>query len=270
MTDYKICIVIPAGRKRYLEVLIPQILRQEGWHELQLWKNTLVNDDIDYINFIASIDQRIKIIDPPLYKPNGTLTIGQFFQKCVNKDHVYIRFDDDICFIEQNLINKLAEFRWKNKQPFLVTPVVINNAIFSYLLQICGKIKTGKLLRADCMDVVGWKSPEFAEGMHNVFLDALVNGNAKHFHLHNQPIALNRFSINCISWLGDDFATFNGNVPYGCDEEEFLTVTKPSMEGRYNLIMGNGLVSHFSFFTQRDYLDSTNILARYELVSKSI
>lgn len=251
----------------YIEVLIPQLLKQEGWDELQIWENTLNVDDQIFISKIATFDPRIRVVKPPQYSPNGAATIGQFFRYCTSPDVVYIRFDDDICFLEQGLVKRLADFRWKNKEPFLITPVVINSAIFSYLLKICGKLNTNQNLRADCLDPVGWKSPIFAEKLHRVFLDALANGKHKNFHLHNQPIAVNRFSINCISWLGSEFATFNGEVPYGVDEEEFLSVTKPSREGRYNMIMGNALVSHFAFFTQREHLDQTDILEKYKNIT---
>ena len=54
--DHKVTIVIPAGRRRYLELLIPQILAQEGWDELQVWLNTKEPDDIAYISGLPALD----------------------------------------------------------------------------------------------------------------------------------------------------------------------------------------------------------------------
>lgn len=261
---YKVSLVIPAGRRRYLELLIPSILRQEGWDELKIWVNTTIPEDLNYLASLPSLDERISLSQPPLYPPNGNTTIGQFFKDCVSPDTVYIRFDDDICFIERDLIKKLAKFRFENPEPFLVTPIVINNAIISYVLQVLGKIFHLKLLTANCLDPLGWKNPEFAEQLHRLFLAVLAENNIDHFKFANRPIAINRFSINCISWLGSEFKKFDGLVPYGADEEEFLSVTKPTQLGRLNYIFGEAIVSHFAFFTQRDHLDKTDILDRYK------
>jgi hypothetical protein len=76
-----------------------------------------------------------------------------------------------------------------------------------------------------------------------------------------------RVSINCISWLGSTFAQFNGKV--GIDEEQWLSVDKPrTMEpGSHNVIIGNAIVAHFSFYTQRAHLDATDILDEYAKIS---
>jgi hypothetical protein len=261
---YKVSLVIPAGRQRYLELLIPNILKQDGWDELKIWINTTNPQDLNYIERLPNLDKRISLCRPPLYPPNGNRTIGQFFKDCISPDTVYIRFDDDICFIEPGLIKKLAKFRADDPEPFLVSPIVINNAIISYIFQVLGKLSFPKLLTANCLDDTAWKNPAFAEQLHRLFLAVLAENNLGHFKFSSRPIAINRFSINCISWLGSEFQKFEGIVPYGADEEEFLSVTKPTQLGRFNYIFGEGVVSHFSFFTQREHLDQTDILAMYK------
>src|SRR5882757_4673576 len=267
---YKVSIVIPAGRQRYLELLIPSILQQDGWDELKIWINTTSPQDLDYINSLPSMDKRISLSQPPLYPPNGNKTIGQFFQGCISPDTVYIRFDDDICFIERDLIKNLAKFRADNPEPFLISPVVINNAIISYVHQVLGKLFNPIQLTANCLDPIAWNNPAFAEQLHRLFLAVLAENNIDHFKFPSRPIAINRFSINCISWLGSEFAKFDGLVPFRADEEEFLSVTKPTQLGKFNYIFGGGVVSHFSFFTQREHLDKTDIFDLYkELLQKN-
>lgn len=264
---YKVQIVVPAGRQRYLELLIPSILQQDGWDELKIWVNTTDLRDLHYIGSLPNLDKRISLSRPPLYRPNGSQTIGQFFQDCISPDTIYIRFDDDICFIERDLIKNLAKFRADNPEPFLIFPVIINNAIISYILQVLGKLFHPTQLTPNCLDAIAWKDPDFAEKLHRLFLAALAKNNMDHFKFPSRPIAINRFSINCISWLGSEFKIFDGRVPF-TDEEVFLSVTRPTQLGRFNYIFGEGVVSHFAFFTQREHLDKTNILQLYKELSQ--
>jgi len=47
------------------------------------------------------------------------------------------------------------------------------------------------------------------------------------------------------------------------DDEEFLSCLYPVKIGRSNCVNGDTIVSHFAFYTQREYLDKKNILDRY-------
>ena len=77
-----------------------------------------------------------------------------------------------------------------------------------------------------------------------------------------------RCSINVISWTGADFKKFDGVVD--SDEENFLSTEKPKVLKRPNMIIGDTLFVHYSFYTQREFLDSTDILLRYKELSESI
>ena len=73
-----------------------------------------------------------------------------------------------------------------------------------------------------------------------------------------------RVSINCISWLGSDFASFGGEV--GKDEELWLSCVKPAETARPNVMYGGFAVVHFAFQTQRARLESppgSRVLHRY-------
>jgi hypothetical protein len=54
---------------------------------------------------------------------------------------------------------------------------------------------------------------------------------------------------------------FGGIVPG--DDEEWLSVIKPTELGVDNCINGDAIVVHFAFYTQRKQLDELNILNRY-------
>jgi hypothetical protein len=108
---------------------------------------------------------------------------------------------------------------------------------------------------------IAWKSGTFAEQLHRWFLGTIEDVTWKHLRCQATPIALNRFSINAISWFGRTFRAFDGTV-LG-DEEEFVSVIKPAELGLANCFHGGSLVAHFAFHTQRRRLDRTNLLEKY-------
>jgi hypothetical protein len=260
---HRVCLTIPAGRKRYLEVLLPQLLREPGWDELQLWINTDKPDDLAYLDGLPSLDPRIRSIPlPEGVAPDGPSTIRHFFPNCIEPQHVYIRFDDDICYVEPGTVEKLARVRIEQPQPFLIFPVIVNNAIISHILQGLGRIGARKYIEAQCKDPIGWGNPKFAEYLHRAFLRSLAENRIDRFKFMSRPIALSRMSINCIAWRGEEFAKFGGKLGF-TNEEEWLSVTRPTQLGGYNLIYGQIVVAHFAFYPQRAHLDATDLLERY-------
>src|SRR5512139_2506516 len=240
---YKVTVCIPAGRQRYMEVLIPQILREEGWDELQIWVNTDNAADVTYLNSLPLLDHRIRL----LHLPDGVLarggwTIHNFYPYYIDDDTVYIPFDDDVCWIEPGTIKSLESGRVKHQIPFLIYPVIVNNAIITHIWQALGRIDVNKYIYADCTDEIGWRNPKFAEKLHRIFLKSLKENKIGRFKFPTRPIALSRMSINCISWLGKEFAKFDGRLASD-NEEEWLSVTRPTQLGTYNLIFGNAIVA---------------------------
>jgi hypothetical protein len=196
-----------------------------------------------------------------LLPPGPTSSIAQFYRNCIDDKTVYIRLDDDIVFIEPEFFSRFLRFRLDHPEYFVVFPNIINNAVCTYLLAQRGTIKPGAWIHPWCMDVTAWGNPRFAEQLHRAFLDSVKTGELSRWYFGPRLLALSRYSINCMSWLGQEFAAFDGEV-LG-DEEEYLSVVKPSELGRINCIFGNAVVSHFAFRTQRAYLDSTSLLQSY-------
>lgn len=263
MNEYKVCVVIPAGRKRYMQLLISQILKQShSWDELQIWKNTNVQEDIEYIDSLPSLHPNIRVIESPIKRRGDSWagsTIYQFFKNCLDPNTVYIRFDDDVCYIDPFLIRRLAERRWSDKESFLVSPLVINNAVCTWLLQGNGLCSDMPAVSRNCVDDIGWKDPLFAERLHRWFLTGGYEQirNLNHVYETNE-----RYSINCISWLGSKFAEFGGVV--GIDEETWLSQEYVQQNGLMNTIHTDLTCAHFAFFPQRDHMDRTDILQCYE------
>lgn len=264
--NVKVVVVIPAGRKCYLEMLIPQIINLRPIvDELHLWLNTIVQDDLEFMEAIAEkYPNFIKLKRLPAGTAvNGASTICHFFRNCIDNDTLYVRFDDDIIFIDTpESFKKFIEFRLQNPNYFLVYGNILNNCLITNLHQRTGRfpIFAGRPAEYSCMGDNGWKDPDVAIELHEHVLEhgptAFRMG---HIWRLND---FERVSINCISWLGSAFAEFNGQV--GTDEEQWLAVDKPKQLGRINCIYGDFVCVHYAFYTQRDVINGTNILEKYK------
>lgn len=256
-------IVTPAGRKRYLEVLYKHLKSQKNdFNKWTLWINTCNEEDVNYCKQLTQENEWIQTITPDL-RPRGRRTIYQFFKYACDPDSVYIRFDDDMIWIEKDFIKNLTNFRINNPEYFLVYPNIINNSIIDHLNQRTEALILNNLINYDCFDNNGWSNSKVAEQKHNNFIDSIINFDIEKFKF--KKWVLNRYervSINCISWLGNEFQKFDGKVHN--DEEQWLTVEAPKIFNKYNIIYGEPICSHYAFFTQRDYLDNqTDILKKY-------
>jgi hypothetical protein len=164
--------------------------------------------------------------------------------------------------MEPDMIAKMVRFRIDNPEYFIVSPLVINNAICTYILQNAGKIKLNRYYPARFNEDILVKSGQFAAQLHEWFLTTQLPGNQyKNLYCSKRPVAMNRFSINAILWFGSEMKKFGGIIPG--DDEEWLSVIKPAELGAVNCINGDAIVAHFAFFTQRKRLDKLNILNRY-------
>jgi len=264
MNDFRVVAVIPAGRKRYLEILIPYLRAQKGiLDSCQFWCNTTDPNDIAYMHQIAGQDPFFKVITPTI-PVNGTWTIYQFFRGCIDAKTVYVRFDDDICWIAPDAVEELVKFRIAHPEYFLVYANIVNNSICSHLhqRQCCFDLSEG-FCEYDVMGAVSHRSGPLARLAHHSFLQKLDARQLEKYHFSQWVLwHYERVSINCISWLGSDFAEFGGEV--GADEEQWLSVEQPRHLRRPTAICGTALVAHFAYYTQRDWLEAhTDLLERY-------
>jgi len=172
--------------------------------------------------------------------------------------------------MQEDFIEKIVSFRLENPHYFVVTGNILNNVLVDKVHENIGALPPRPdigVLGAECMDPVGWISNEFAEHKHRNFLNLLRTDQLDRLRFDRKELAgFPRISINCICWFGSDFKSFYGEVDE--DEEPWLTEVKPLEIGRINCICGQALCVHFSFFTQREHLDSTDLLQRYEELSK--
>jgi len=271
--DKRIIVCIPAGRKRYLEILIRYLYSYKSIiDEIRFWINTTNIDDITFMLGLHNGTPDLFKIDllPPEIKVNGNYTVCHFFKNCVEPNTVYVRFDDDI--VETDTLDafiKFLDFRIDHPEYFMVYANILNNSIMTHLHQRFEKftLKNG-IADYNPLDKLGWINPQFAETLHRQIIE---KPDLSSFRLSHQWINLDhqRISINCFSWLGEEFAKFNGKVHE--EDELWLSSYKPREINKYNVVFGDYVCVHYAYGNQREYLDSTDVLKEYIIrVNKNI
>lgn len=262
---YVIC--IPCGRRRFLELLMPHVIKSKLADEIHLWYNPRCNEDSDYIRKnMLSLDSRIKIVDRPGNLP-PRWSIDEFYPGESDENSIYLKIDDDVVWFEEGGIDKVFKFRKDNLQYFLVSPLVINNGFGACMLD--SKIPftdkemeyviTGRNHSCICNANNWHTNSNLAIKVHNFFLD---NANdIDKLHVPGQILSWIRLSINAISWFGLDMKNikWDGAV----DDEQFLSCDFPHHVGLDNYMMGDVICCHYAFGPQIDEVDKTDILERY-------
>lgn len=265
--DKRIIVCIPAGRKRYLEILIRYLYKyREVIDEIRFWVNTTNLDDIEYMVQLHNGTPELFKIDllPPNIKVNGNYTVCHFFKNCTEPNTIYVRFDDDIVELDtlESFI-KFLDFRIDHPEYFIVYANILNNTILTHVHQRLGNFALDDgIVRYDPLDKLGWVDPKFAELLHRQILE---KSDLSSFRISHPWINFDyqRISINCFSWFGEEFAKFNGEVHE--EDELWLSTYKPYEIKKLNIVYGGFVCVHYAYGNQREYLDTTDILNQYIL-----
>lgn len=274
----KVVVFTPWGRELTASILYKYLAREQRagivdeWH---LWMNTDPDQDFDrrYGYELANSHDWIKTFERPpgevLYPKQ--MNTGRFYIYTQEPDTIYVRMDDDIVWIEPSAIKRLVEYRIQNPYPFVVFPLIWNNAVVSHYLQLGEQLPSwwGKVGNY-CMDPLGWANAQFAENIHNLLLSLIETDQVNKLFMHTSvqlPMG-HQFSVSCFAQFGEEYARHREVVG---EEEAWHTVTQPYSQNRPNIIVPNSLISHFSFYHQRDYLlNSTDILDKYRKLSDGV
>lgn len=260
--NYKIVVNTAAGRRRYMQYLVPFVLASDIIDRYDIWVNTHNGADIEFFRMLAGKYPKINLCWQPDGIVNGNKSINAFYRDCIEEDAIYFKLDDDIVWMEPDAIRKMVDFRIDNPQYFLVTPLVINNSLSTYLLQVRNKITLRSYCNSSSSHALLWESGEVATELHQWFIDKyLLTDNYPSLHVEKQEMGMTRFSINAILWFGSEMKKMKGVVPG--DDEEFLSCIYPTANGMCNCWNGDVIMAHFAFFTQRELLDKAGILEQY-------
>jgi hypothetical protein len=262
--DHRVVVVIPAGRRRYLELLFGHLEQQRAMIDrVDLWLNTRDVDDRAWMKQVWQ-DNRdwVRLVACPVAVA-GNKSIRAFYPQACEPGTFYVRLDDDIVWMDREAIAELLDARLVHQDALLVCGNIVNNAICSHLHQRAGAMSTeAGVVGYECMDATGWRSPTFAEAVHRAFLADMERRLWERW-LFSDWYLVNRerFSINAICWRGEDLAPLADQV--AGDEEDWWTTMATEQLGKFNVIAGSAVFAHFGFITQRAHLDKTDLLEQY-------
>ena len=260
----RVIAVTPAGRQGYLELLGHYVLADPTIAEWRLWDNCRAEGDRAYINELAARHEKVTVVTPAA-SDGSNRSINQFYRGCDDPEAFYIKMDDDLVLLPprfgEGLLARALATRARN---LWWSPLVINNAICTWLIKHFSGVEIGAELTAQAGCPMGWRNGRFAERLHLAFLDALRTGRIDAFAVPDQDVLLSRFSINCLGFFGSDVAAAGPDFcPPGVDDEEWLSAVLPARLGRPGRILGDLVVAHFSFFPQEATLLRTEVLEAY-------
>jgi hypothetical protein len=269
----KVVVTIPAGRKRYMEVLLPYIIREYDLiDEIRLWVNTNNFDDIIWMVEKSLQYDKIKldrtvVENPTPNLPHANYELYRFWNNCKDEDTLYIRLDDDVVWLEENFFRDMIDFRIANPEPLFIYPNIINNAVIDHIHQRLGCFDFAEKIGYRCVDPIGVSNGPHAEQRHLEFLNDLESNDIEKYKFDKWLLyEYERVSINSLAWFGKDIK----DIVFEKDEEDFVSCKAPAIVGRPNMLYGRTMAVHFSFHMQREYLDSTNLLDKYIQLSKKV
>jgi hypothetical protein len=180
----------PYGRRRTYSILIKYLQRDVARglvDEVWAFMNTDPvgqEDDIAYAHELDAQFDWFKLKHRPEGISLGHLPkqryTGLAYRYMTDPDTIYLRLDDDVVYLHDDAIENLVRARIEMPAPVAVFPIIINNAICSHFLQLCGKIpmEWGQV-SAYCMDPTGWANGPFAVKLHEMLMDHIEAGRSK-------------------------------------------------------------------------------------------
>lgn len=282
--DKKVIAWTPFGRKSTVSILFEYLRREHERgliDEYWLYLNT-DDDQVTDLTYAYRLARRhrdwVRIIERPdglpRLRPKQRNT-GYAYRHMADPDAVFFRFDDDIVYVHQDAVENLVRAKIGLPGTLACFALMWNNAITSWYGQQLGIIpqEFGQVGSPFCMDPVGWADGNFAVKIHRLLLDWIEQGEPeKAFFYQNFPLApRQQFSVSCHVIDGQDFCDLPqpGVLDYP-EEEHWITVHRPALVGKDNVIVGDSLVSHYTFYPQRSVVLQTDILDRYRQISKDL
>lgn len=289
--NHRVVTWVPFGRERSVSILFEYLRRdhERGLvDELWLYMNTDLTGqeaDIAYAYRLAAAHPGwVRIVERPDGMPYRTpkqRNTGLAYRYMTDRDTVYCRLDDDIVYLHEDAVERLVRAKLEMRPTMCCHAMMWNNAITSWFAQQAGVIPPPGTVEADgytwpavggpyCMDAVGWASGEFAVAIHELLLGWIEEGAPEQAFLYqDMPLRLGeQFSVSAFASLGEDYANLpEPGVLVPDEEEHWHTVHQPRQIGSPNIIIGNALVSHYTFGPQRRAVLSTDILDRYRALA---
>ena len=306
--DHKVIAWTPYGRKETVSILGRYLRREHERGLVDEWWLCLNTDphQVDDVAFAYELARaypwvKLKQIQPHQRRHRQKQrNTGYFYTEMVDPDAVYLRLDDDIVYVHEDTVERLVTHRLEAPGGVASFPVMWNNAVVSWYLQQAGCIPaagTETFFGLDgrihgtppmalgvgdvytwpsvggpyCMDPVGWADGRFAVAMHRLLLDRVAAGAVEECFLYQDyqlPIG-QQYSVGTFASLGRLYAGLDTPGVLVPDEEEsWHTVHEPTRRQEANVLVGNALVAHYTFFPQQAVVRGTDVLDRYRELTK--
>lgn len=269
--------ITPVGRKKYIELLYPYLLRDSYIIDQHIfWITTEEKEDVafakelcsKYPSFFSMEWQRKDRI------PDSKYYINDLYLTHNETNTVYVQLADDICWIDPCAIGTLAAFRIANPEYFLIYPLIINTSITTSIYQSMGIIPiylSGYWNWQDRHNLDLKKCDGLAgHVIHESFFRKIDQGAETNLKLDKYHISYDQFvSGQSFCWLGSDIMYFAN--PLNVYDRDFLSCIEPKSLGKISCICGGSLMSHFSFSNQQNFLlDNTFVYNRYRDMSTKL
>lgn len=252
-----------------------EMLKAKGnlaqFDKVVLMLNGVVGDHLDFVNRFMEDNPDISWDTIAGPRGKGPLVAG-LQNQCVERypDSLYFKIDEDV-YMPTGWVDRMtsAYDQWKDESGLgLLTPVVVNNSTGSYFLmkmafpELAEEYKTrfDKEL-TEQVDGPVWRFPQIAEWLTRNFLDIDEANERLTSALTAQSLDpyqkfAHRFSINNLVYDYQHWKDMGG-IP---DDEEPAWCQWVIDQGKFNILVRNTLLHHYSFFVQNDWLDRTSLL----------
>ena len=276
----KITAITFCGRKRYMDLLTPHIIREHDRGLIDKWllfNNIRTNvEDATYAQQLKDHLPWSEVINRPPGASGEHAWTWNTFGSREGEGTIYLKIDDDVIYFDENALPRLLQYRVEHREPFLVYPLIVNNVRTSYRLQRAGQCprEWGEVTN-DMNDWTAHKSFKWVFNIHRATLATLAAGKplTERWSLPTEQFTTfdqGHISTNVITIFGSDLvACANMPAGYGCragvpdDDESFFSLWRPRQLNRQNARVGDSVFVHFAYNTQTDFMDHTGMLAEY-------
>jgi hypothetical protein len=279
----------PYGRRPTYSILIEYLRREvergivdEVWAYMNT-DPTGQEDDIAYADELASrYPGWFKLV----HRPEGIerhpgpkqRNTGYAYRHMTDPDTVFVRLDDDIIYLHEDALTNLVAKRLEMPHATAVFGTCWNNSIVSWFMQQTDPpripLDYGRVRDMYCMDSIGWANGRFAVKIHELLLEKIEAGAVEDLYLYQDfPIQPGtQFSVSCFASLGSMYRDLpdGPGVLVPDEEEHFHTVHRPQVTGQPNILVGNAVVSHYTFQPQGPIVRATDILDRYRAMAAKL
>ena len=205
------------------------------------------SEDLQLITNNTPKNQKMK-----LFHPVNKKSWGEFYKHYTQErypDHIIVKCDDDICFIDTLHFSDFINRRIKDHQHIFTFPSIVNNEICAYYQQEHDLLPKGFIGYQPMGFGTLWRNGIQAENLHNMFLDNPIEFIKKSLPLKTIDIINNhRVSINFFAVKSKDLHVFQ---LIGDNDEGELTQIIPGKLKREHCIDMGLVVSHLAFYKQR-------------------